>query len=208
MQINTMSVYWRARPESAEKCTARLAACFAELAIHFPQMADWYQKGVKKATVISEDPVNKWNENALLEFVAASVNRQDIGEEAIVALGFSFGLCNISDMGDSGMSVTCGLFSPNPGLSNSVVVKLPKDLQTVSLDAIESQKRFLLLLVKAWNADWGAGYSSHSAVVKQRRNSGPFFDKILWLRDGEGLPREVAESMTSEAVMEGTLYVK
>lgn len=206
MQINTVGVYWKARRESAQECTIRLIRFFAELASEFPALANWYEKIEDGSTV---EPISQLGEKDLLSLVAAGSNRRDIGREPIADLGFNIGLRTQGTGGvDSSLSITCGLFSPNPGLGNAVVVKLPIDLQSVSLDTPTSQKRLLLLLVKTWDAEWGAAYSSRSNVFKQRKSNAPFLDNILWLKNGIAGPENVVECSSSELAAGGVLYMK
>ena len=155
------------------------------------------------------EPVSKCGEADLLALVVSGAHKPDIGNEQIVELGYGVGLWNSQENGtDACISITCGLFSSNPNLSNAVVLKLPANLHSVSLDSIGSQKQLLLLLVNVWDADWGAVYSSRSDVFKQRKSNDPFFDQMLWLRSGQCEPTNIVDSTSSESCMEGTLYFR
>lgn len=209
MQINRIGIYWKARRESAPECAVRLACFFDELEKNFPLLADWFPKGESRADSSFGKTVSKFGEMDLLALVAAGANKRDIGGEQIVELGYSVGLRSPEKNGsDASISITCGLFSSNSNLSNSVVMNLPMDLHSISLGSIDSQKRLLLLLVKVWDADWGAAFSSRSDVFKQRKSNGPFFDEILWLRSEQSGPPNIIESSSRESCMAGTLYLR
>jgi hypothetical protein len=209
MQINSVGVYWKARRESAAQCSARLARFLVELADQFPMLADWYKKGQRAALEATAISVRQLSSKDILALVSASSNKRDIGGEPIAELGFGIGLWN-GKTGDAeaGVGITCGLDSANPGLINSVVLKLPKDLKSIGLGSDNGQRKLLLLLAVVWDAEWGAVYSSRSEVFKQRRGGGPFLDKMLWLRDGQQVPITADEVSATEKCVDGTLYVQ
>jgi len=206
MRINTVGVYWSARRESAEACAGRLSKYLLSIKSAFPELADWYRKCGGASQAISLDQNNN---GELLDLLTAGTNRRDLNGEVIEELGFRVGLWNKRKESEGvGLGITCGLFSNSTGLSNTVTLSLPQDLDVLSLQGSEALKKLLLLQVEAWSPDWGAVFASQGDALKSRNGNGPFFDQMLWLKSAVSLPEGVDKGCPGEIALGGTIYIK
>jgi len=206
MRINTVGVYWPARRETAEVCASRLAKYLLSLRSAFPALTGWYRKGGAVPRAISFDENER---EQLLDIVSAGANKRDVGGEAIEELGFRVGLWNNRKESEAvSLGITCGLFSNSPGLTNAVTLSLPKDLEALSLQGNDALRKLLLIQVEAWSPEWGAVFASQGDAVKTRKGSDPFFDKMLWMKDGVSLPEGVDKECSKEIALGGTIRVR
>lgn len=205
MRVNTVGVYWSARRESAETCSARLRKYLLSIEAAFPALSEWYKKGGSTSPAIS---VKQGSED-LLRLLIGGANRRDFGGEVMEDLGFRVSLWNKRKGSEAvSLGVTCGLSSNSAGLSNAVTLSLPQDLPALSLHGSEVPRKLLLLQVEAWNPDWGAAFASQGDAVKKRKGGGPFLDQLLWLRNGMSLPDGVTQEYLTEAALSGVIYAR
>lgn len=204
MRINTVGIYWAARRENAEACAERLEKYLLSLKSAFPALADWYRKrGAASQPILFGQQEN----GELLDLLTAARNKRDIGGEVIEELGFRVDLWNKRKESEAvSLGVTCGLFSKSTGLSNAVYLSLPQDLEALSLQGSDALRKLLFLQVEAWSPDWGAVFASQGNAYKTRKGNGPFFDQMLWLKNGADLPKGVGKEYLGEIALGGRIY--
>jgi Immunity protein 52 len=175
-----LGAYWDARKEAAEDCADRLQRFLASLADCDPRLAAWYEKG-RSQKEAREKPVAISDREYLLDLLNRGRNRRDVGRSVIEELGFNVGLWNGGDeQNESGLNVSCGLdATPNAGLSNAVVLSLPRNLG--DLGNAESMARVLAAVARAWEPQW-AGVMSRDAMSTRNFSARvPFVDWMIYV---------------------------
>jgi hypothetical protein len=175
-----LGAYWPSRRESIVECADRLAKFLSALADCDPDLATWYEQGGARKGA-SELRARIEDKDYLLDLLDRGRSKRDVGRDVIEELGFRVGLWN-GGSGDreSGLSITCGLYwesaNPNAGLSNSVVLQLPKSLGTLS--EAKNMARVLTVVAEAWEPAW-AGVLSRAAM--RARNFDPALPFVDWM---------------------------
>lgn len=148
------SVYWAARQESVDECTARAEAYFRCLAAYDPELSHWFQKGRSRRDALKR-PVIPDSAN-LRKLLLAGRNRRDDNREVIEELGFSLYLWNGGPDGEAmALQINCGQYGPWTG-ANLCQVDLAEQGPTADrLLTIPSLTRLLTCMIDAWDPDWG-----------------------------------------------------
>ena len=148
MSRTFVGVYWGARRSDLVSCAALAARHFQALSAASSLLGHWYLRANRKPKEPTEVDVRS---NVVLEgLLAKGVNRTDIDRKPIPELGWRVGFWN----GDAGgwsaaTDVHCGLFTPNPNLSNSATLSISGDVPN------ELATTLLRTLVEIWNPDRG-----------------------------------------------------
>lgn len=198
-----VGVYWGSRRESVKECAYRFRTYLHSLT-SFPVLADWYLK-IEDFGVASSGPsIRELDDDVIEKLLIAGKSKYPNKDE----LGFRVGLWNKrNETESSSLSVSCGKFTTNTGLSNAVVLTVPRNVEVLSQDVEIALRRLLLLQVEAWSPEWGAVFSSNSDALKRRQGNGPFLDKILWLKQGVSVPETLSTERPVEDMLNGFLYV-
>ena len=148
--------YWRARQESVEECTERLARFMSALEKIDPLFGSWFEKGrsrkgALRTPIAIERPV-------LREKLLAGRNRTDFAPRQVIEeLGFSFWPWN-GQKSSVGLSVHCGAYSERVG--NNVVIGLPYLEQLEGVMDVAFATRLIAAMVECWDPAWATVSSS------------------------------------------------
>lgn len=199
MESSRIGAYWGPRRESASECAERLAGCMTAIGRVDPALQAWFKRGASRAA--ANDPIDV-GAAALTELLLAGVNRTDFGGEVIEELGFGVGAWNRTRP-EVGMSAKLGLYSPNPGLMNSLVLVVPAlDDGAGALYRPESAARVIESIVAAFDPDYATWTTNgwHAAQSPEPRE--PVVGWLTYLRGAEPLKLPVG---TTEPLGEGIL---
>jgi hypothetical protein len=205
--VDTLAVYWGDRREPADSCSRRLATYLASVSGEHQALEKWYETGASRKGASAGAPIGTYSPEGLAALVAKGVNRKDVGGQIMEELGFGVSLWNGGpDDSSMALSIKCGVHAGNPGLKNSVVMKLPRDSGGAGLDQ-GRLKKLLVMTADIWDAEWGAVFDSAGAVMQARKSGGPFLDQMLWLRAGMSRPHSEG-SVSQEVTPNGTLFLR
>lgn len=114
---DTVAAYWGPREASPEEA--------AEALSQFLQALDcpvWFEKG--SASPQPNEAVDT-SKQGLADLFAKGVNRRDADKSVMPELGYRVSVWNGDTQNPVELSAQCGVTSTTPGVSNSVVLKLP-----------------------------------------------------------------------------------
>ncbi|MCI0738941.1 MAG: immunity 52 family protein [Gemmataceae bacterium] len=169
-----LGAYWGARRESIQQCAERLCRFLSTLSKQDQLFSRWYRPIKHKNEVKSELKFKK-NEELVKLFCDLRKEKDDID----CVLGHSAQMWNGEEHSHfAGLSITCGLYSSHPGLSNVCLVYLPADLP-----GLRKPEKLVPVLSGAathWEPEWGGIVSTTSRNVRNLPISGPFADWIFY----------------------------
>ncbi len=178
-----LGAYWPSRRESIVECADRLAKFLSALADCDPDLATWYEQGGSRKGA-SALKASIEDNDYLLNLLNRGRSKRDVGRDVIEELGFRVGLWNgVNGDREATLSITCGIYwdgpNPNAGLSNSVVLQLPKSLGALS--EAKNMARVLTVVAEAWEPTW-AGVLSRAAMRARHFNPAlPFVDWMAYV---------------------------
>lgn len=172
--------YWSERKESARKCAVRLALFLQSLSECDSVFSEWYETGNTRRHALRRR-VDCADPTALIKFMEGGRHLRDTSRTAIDDLGFHIGVWNgaAREEKEVGVSVTCGLYTPNPNLRNCVVINLPEELG--ELQSSKQMTKLLAGVAKSWDPDWAGVISRESRSARGFDPAIPFVDWMLYI---------------------------
>ena len=193
-----VGAYWKARKETIYACTDRFARFLAELSACDAVFTSWYKLG-KSRRQAKQVEIDFKNTDCLLDLLERGRHRKDIGKEVIEELGFHVVIWNGEKVQrESGLSISCGLYSSVQELSNCVVINLPEELG--GLRQSERMANVLVALATCWEPDWGGVISRKSRETRNFVPGMPFVDWIFYVSNKLALSPTVPEPSSVKPV--------
>jgi hypothetical protein len=197
MPSTLVAVYWKARPDTLEACSANLQRHFDALATTSDALSHWYLKANRKPKEPKEVDVGSFE--ILSALLSKGVNRRDIDKSVITELGWSASLWN-GDRGEFSASTSVHCNCTTPRVSNSALLNLKSD-DAQPLDD-ESGVRLLKRFIDIWRPDegritrsvWDADASERRStdIVSYAKSNWPVVLTMGAERYGGGLLRRLA----------------
>lgn len=201
-----IGAYWKARQESAHQCASRLSRLLVELARCDAVFASWCKKARKRRDA-TQSQIGIDDVEALSDLLEAGRNRRDIDNRAIDDLGYRVGIWNGEATSKAvSLSVTCGAYSPNAQLGNSVVLDFPEELG--DLAKWDHTIQVLSAVAQAWEPDWAGVISRASRERRNFQPGVPFVDWMLYLSNQIYSVPEIQQACSVQPVDDlGTIVV-
>jgi len=195
------AAYWGPRMEPVEACASHAAVFLATLSQISEYFQGWRPQGRSRAEAMRTTPIGL-SMDALTELFIKGRNRRDVGNDVMKELGFRIMVWNGrgNEEEASSLSMHCGLYSTVAGLSNAVVINLPKKFDANSTD---QARQLIVALSKAWNPDWAIV----ALTSKKSQHFGPFLDKALYVCSSVNVPSNLPDTARQETLEEGVLFL-
>jgi hypothetical protein len=176
----TVCGYWPARRECAAGCADRLKSFLKGLALVSDHFQSWYEVGASRREALRK-PLALGECERLRHLLNAGRNRRDVDGGIIEDLGFSIALWNgMKDPHAVGLGVQCGLYSANPRLCNSIVLRLPRQLGELR-DPVPLT-RILSIAAESWEPQWAGVMSTEARMRREPSNFvGLFVDWMIYV---------------------------
>jgi hypothetical protein len=203
LETHFAAAYWGPRKEPVKACAWRARTFLTVISEVSELFQRWRAQGRSLAEAARATPIDL-STDALAELFMKGRNRLDVGGDVIEDLGFRISVWNgrANDQEAASLSIKCGLYS-TVGLSNAVVLNLPKQFDTQSQDL---SCALIRALVPAWEPDW-AIVSSQSARSLRSGHS-PFLDKALYLASKVPPPVDLKEPVVKQAQGNGFIFLR
>jgi hypothetical protein len=201
-----LGAYWGPRQESIGQCADRLAAFLEGLCDCDDAFAQWYEKGKSRKSALRK-PFNFRANKNVLNILESGRHCRDLDRSVMDDLGFHVGLWNGGTETHSvSISISCGLYCPNPHLRNSVVITLPEDLG--GLADKDRCVRVLKIVADTWEPDWAGVISKASRNARAFNPAMPFVDWMFYInRIGIDRAKLPTAATASEIEGKGTVVI-
>lgn len=171
-----VGAYWGPRRETIAQCAQRLGGFLETLSKHDKLLSRWYRLISRK-----DEEKKEWDfrrQDVRIKILGDFCSK-DRGRD----LGFQVGLWNgqedtRKESRAAGLSITCGLYTSHPGLSNVCLLDLPEALP--GLTNPDKMVQILSTVVKHWEPDWGGVTSSASLQARNLRPADVYVDWIFF----------------------------
>lgn len=208
--IGAVAVYWEARRADVGDCAHRLECTFSSLLQASSLLSNWESlRGAARKKKSDPESIKTLTRDQLAELLRKGVNKKDSNGEPIPDLGFSASFWNgYKDENAAGIRATCGSYTANPNLGNSVVLQWPESLACSSAENFKTCINVLTDLAVIWQADWGIVSGANSDHAQSRVGRSPYLDQALWIREGIETPPGVADADSVSESGSGKLYIR
>lgn len=175
-----LGAYWGPRQEPLDQCADRLLACLGELSAADEVFSSWYETGRSRRDALAR-AVDPRSRDAILRQLEKGRNCRDLDRSIIEDLGFGVYLWNGRRAAQAvSLSITCGLYCPNPNLSNAVVLGFPEELGELARK--ERAVEVFRAVVAAWEPDTGGVISRASRESRSFQPGSVFVDWMVFLK--------------------------
>jgi Immunity protein 52 len=175
--------YWPARKEPVEACAARAERFLHGLAGIDSRLSAWFQRGRRPYPL---EPIDV-TAAGLVELFNAGRNRYDSDGSVIEELGYRIGAWNGDPDDTVSLSIHCGSFEPNPRISNSVVVELPRRCAAADRPTRQQAALDLMrLIAETWEPDWATLVSDELREAQGPRQRRPVLGWLTFLSGDRG----------------------
>ena len=194
--------YWKKRKEDARACSVRASKFLSLLSKYSGEMTGWREKGLSRKIAFDGEIYNPQNLDRLEQLISKGLNKHHPVKDGTTELGFRVELWNGKDGNHvASLTIKCGLYSIVDGLTNAVVLSMPKSINIADANSVGS---LVAAFINAWDPEWMA-LTSRSRM-RECGSQKPFLDKALYVRSGMQQP-PVPVDTSGEILYGGTLYL-